>query len=86
MFLRQFNYKKFGTLAFSFKSFLQNFYFIYLFRTAFYVLLSEQSKVRCSIMAVSITSLDVEYCHQGDQIGRKFAIWAIYYGIGRIFF
>jgi hypothetical protein len=23
---------------------------------------------------------------QGDQIGRNFAIWAIFYGIGRIFF
>ncbi len=23
---------------------------------------------------------------QGDQIGRNFAIWAIYYGIGQIFF
>ncbi len=23
---------------------------------------------------------------QGDQIGRNFAIWAIFYGVGRIFF
>jgi hypothetical protein len=23
---------------------------------------------------------------QGDQIGRNFAIWAIFFGIGRIFF
>ena len=24
--------------------------------------------------------------YQGDQIGRNFAIWAIFYGVGRIFF
>ncbi len=25
-------------------------------------------------------------CHgQGDQIGRNFAIWAIFYGVGRIY-
>ena len=24
--------------------------------------------------------------YQGDQIGQNFAIWAIYYGIGQIFF
>jgi hypothetical protein len=23
---------------------------------------------------------------QGDQIGRNFAIWAIFYGVGQIFF
>jgi len=23
---------------------------------------------------------------QGDQIGRNFAIWVIFYGVGRIFF
>jgi len=23
---------------------------------------------------------------QGDQIGQNFAIWAIFYGVGRIFF
>jgi hypothetical protein len=23
--------------------------------------------------------------HQGDQIGRNFALWAIFYGIGQIF-
>jgi hypothetical protein len=27
----------------------------------------------------------VQY-NQGDQIGRNFAIWAIFYGVGRIFF
>ena len=26
------------------------------------------------------------YCIQGDQIGRNFAIWAIFYGVGQIFF
>jgi len=25
-------------------------------------------------------------CDQGDQIGQNFAIWAIFYGIGQIFF
>jgi hypothetical protein len=24
--------------------------------------------------------------NQGDQIGRNFAIWVIFYGIGQIFF
>ncbi len=25
-------------------------------------------------------------CNQGDQIGRNFAIWAFFYGVGQIFF
>ena len=28
----------------------------------------------------------MEISDQGDQIGRNFAIWAIFYGVGRFFF
>jgi hypothetical protein len=34
----------------------------------------------------SKTALIIKASQQGDQIGQNFAIWAIYYGIGRIFF
>ena len=33
----------------------------------------------------AFTHVFVQY-NQGDQIGRNFAIWAIFYGVGRIFF
>jgi hypothetical protein len=40
----------------------------------------------CNNKTEQFTSPNEVGYRQGDQIGRNFAIWAIYYGIGQIFF
>ncbi len=48
--------------------------------------LSSQSRPKSENVLPSNLSLSLPSPNQGDQIGRNFAIWAIFYGVGQIFF